>query len=352
VRPPPGDLRESQAYLLLGLISLIWAGNFLAGKIALAAVGPITLSALRAVLASGLLLWYVRWSFQSWPPVAPGDVRMFVVLAVTGLVTNTTLWYYGLHRTLAVNAAIVGATGPLFVAILAATWLREPLSALNVAGILISFAGVVLTVTRGSLRAVLDLDLHPGDFIILAAQVIWAVYSVYARQVARRFPPTVITTGTYLVSAALLVPLALVERPWRALAALGPGAALAILYAAVLVTVSHVWFYWGIRVVPAPVAAMTVNVIPLQVIALSWLLLDEPVTWVHLVGALVVISGVLLASLRPGQLAAARAWLRPAGPDAAPAPRPLPAAGADPAGPPRVAAGPRAGRPGRPGPDP
>jgi drug/metabolite transporter (DMT)-like permease len=143
---------------------------------------------------------------------------------------------------------------------------------------------------------VLDLDLHTGDFFILAGQAIWAVYSVYARQVARQFSPTVITTGSYLVSAAILAPLALLERPWQALPAVTAGTVLAVLYAAIVVTISHIGFYWGIRVVAAPVAALTVNLLPFQVIALSWLFLDEPVSWVHVVGALIVIAGVVLAT--------------------------------------------------------
>jgi len=292
------ELREHEAYGLLFLTSLIWAGNFIAGKVALEVVGPITLTALRTVLATGVLLWYVRFSYQTWPSVGQADLRIFLTLALTGLVTNTTLWYYGLHRTLAINAAILGAMGPVFVALLSATWLRERLSRLNILGILVSSAGVVLTVTRGSLQALLDLDLHPGDFFILAGQSIWAVYSVYARQVSRRFPPTVITAGTYIASAAFLVPLSLFERPWRALPHLTLGTVLAILYAATLVTVSHIWFYWGIRVVSAAVASLTVNLIPFQVLAVSWLLLGEPVTWAHVVGALVVIAGVALATRR------------------------------------------------------
>lgn len=293
---PRRELREQEAYGLLFLISLIWAGNFMAGKIALQVVGPITLTALRAVIATGFLLWYVRLSFPSWPSVSAADLRIFLVLALTGLVTNTTLWYYGLHRTLAVNAAIVGATGPIFVALLSATWLRERLSATNMMGILLSSAGVILTVTRGSIRAVLDLDLHTGDFFILGGQAIWAAYSVYARQVSRRFPPTVITTGSYILSAMFLVPLSLAERPWTALPAVTLGTVLAVLYAAILVTISHIWFYWGIRVVSAPVASLTVNLIPFEVLALSWLFLREPITWVHVAGALIVISGVVLAT--------------------------------------------------------
>ena len=148
------ELREHEAYALLLLISFVWAGNFLAGKIALQVVGPLTLTALRAVLASAILLWYLRLSYPTWPAVRVGDLRTFLILALTGLVTNTTLWYFGLQRTLAVNAAIVGATGPIFVALLSATWLGERLSRVNLAGIALSSLGVILTVTRGSIHAV------------------------------------------------------------------------------------------------------------------------------------------------------------------------------------------------------
>jgi drug/metabolite transporter (DMT)-like permease len=290
------ELEEREAYGLLLLISLIWAGNFMAGKLALQAVGPITLTALRATLASLVLLWYVRFTYPTWPAVTATDMRAFVVLALSGLVTNTTLWYYGLARTLSVNAAIVGATGPIWVSILSAWWLKERLSPLNVAGIVLSTLGVMLTVTRGSLRAILDLDLYPGDFFILAGQAIWAVYSVYARQVARQYAPIVVTTGSYIVSALFLIPLSLVEHPWTALPRVTPTAVAAILYAASVVTLSHIWFYRGLRVVSAAVASLTVNLIPFEVLGLSWLFLDEPLSWVHVAGALVVIAGVALAT--------------------------------------------------------
>jgi drug/metabolite transporter (DMT)-like permease len=290
------DLEEREAYGLLLLISLIWAGNFMAAKLALLVVGPITLTALRATLASVVLLWYVRFTYPTWPAVTTADTRAFVVLALTGLVTNTTLWYYGLARTLSVNAAIVGATGPIWVATLSAWWLKERLSAVNVAGIVLSTLGVLLTVTRGSLRAILDLDLYTGDFFILAGQAIWAVYSVYARQVARQYAPIVVTTGSYIVSALFLIPLSLVEQPWRALPHLTPTAAGAIVYAASVVTLSHIWFYRGLRVVSAAIASLTVNLLPFEVLGLSWLFLDEPLSWAHVAGALVVIAGVALAT--------------------------------------------------------
>jgi drug/metabolite transporter (DMT)-like permease len=51
-------------------------------------------------------------------------------------------------------------------------------------------------------------------------------------------------------------------------------------------------------VVSAAVASLTVNLIPFEVLAVSWILLGEAVTWAHVVGALVVILGVALATRR------------------------------------------------------
>jgi drug/metabolite transporter (DMT)-like permease len=78
---------------------------------------------------------------------------------------------------------------------------------------------------------------------------------------------------------------------------------LSVLYAATIVTVSHIWFYWGIRVVSASVASLTVNLLPFQVLAISWLMLGETPTWAHVVGALVVIAGVALATRRDAPIA-------------------------------------------------
>ena len=106
---PGRELREQEAYGLLLLISLIWAGNFMAGKIALQVIGPLTLTALRAVIATGFLLWYVRFTYQTWPTVSAADLRTFFILSVTGLVTNTTVWYFGL-RPLEVKMADLAET--------------------------------------------------------------------------------------------------------------------------------------------------------------------------------------------------------------------------------------------------
>ena len=53
-------------------------------------------------------------------PLARADYVAFAILGGTGLVTNTTLWYWGLQYTTALNAGILGAAAPIFVSVASA----------------------------------------------------------------------------------------------------------------------------------------------------------------------------------------------------------------------------------------
>jgi len=101
-----------------------------------------------------------------------------------------------------------------------------------------------------------------------------------------------------VVSAALLLPLALAVEGWTPLARAGwPGWGV-VLYGAFPVTLGHLWFYQGIRTVGAGRAAVFTNLIPFLVIGLSWGILGELIRWYHAVGATVVIAGVVLTTRR------------------------------------------------------
>jgi len=208
------------------------------------------------------------------------------------------VWYWGLKYTSPVAAGILGASAPVVVALVAAAWLRDRLSPLNILGIVITLLAVVLTIARGSFEALRTLSFNKGDLIILGSQVAWVSYTLYGRANTSALPTVTLQAGAHVVSALVLVPLALFERPWESLARaswLGWGV---ILYSAGPITLGHLWYYQGIRAVGAGRAAVFMNLIPFLVIGLSWLLLGEPVRWYHAVGACAVIAGVVLATRR------------------------------------------------------
>jgi drug/metabolite transporter (DMT)-like permease len=286
------------AYLLLLIVALIWAGNFPLAKLGLAELGPLTLAALRALIAAPLLVLASRVLEGPLPPLARRDLTAVIVLAVTGFVGNSTLWYTGMMFTTPANAGILGAASPGVVALAAAAMLRERLSTVNLVGIGLTMAAVVLTIARGSLEVLVTLSANRGDVILLISQMLWVAYTLYTRANRSTFSPLQMLAGAHVVAAGLLLPLALVERPWRSFAGASGLAVVVVLYSALLGTPAHIAFYQAVRTVGPGRAAVFTNLVPFMVLGLSWLLVGEPIRGYHWIGAVGVIAGVALTTRR------------------------------------------------------
>ncbi|HAM57661.1 MAG TPA: hypothetical protein DCQ64_20500 [Candidatus Rokubacteria bacterium] len=126
-------MTPTRAYGLLLLVTLMWAGNFPLGKLALLELGPLTLSAARAALAAPVLVLIARLAHGPFPAFTRRDHWTFVVISLTGLVGNTTVWYWGLRHTSPVNAGILGASAPVIVALAgAACWYYQGIRVVGV----------------------------------------------------------------------------------------------------------------------------------------------------------------------------------------------------------------------------
>lgn len=291
-------MSHRSAYILLSLVALLWAGNFPASKIGLAELGPITLAAARAVLVTPVLILLARVLHGPFPTFRGRDYATFVILSLTGLVGNTTVWFWGMKYTSPINAGILGAAAPAVVAVVGAVWLGDRLSGPNMAGIGLTVAAVLLTISHGSIDTLRTFAFNRGDLLILTSEIGWVTYALYSRATTTQLAAVTIMAGAHVVSSALLLPLALAVEGWAPLARAGPPGWGVVLYGAFPVTLGHLWFYQSIRAVGAGRAAVFTNLIPFLVIGLSWAILGEPIRWYHAVGATVVMAGVVLTTRR------------------------------------------------------
>ena len=289
-------MTHSRAYALLAVVTAIWAGNYPLGKLGVSEFGPITLAAARGLLAVPLLLLAARLTEDNPLPLRRRDYRTFAVMSLTGLVGNTTIWYWGLKYTSPVAAGILGASAPVVISLAGWALIGDRLSRTNVVGIGLTLFAVLLTITRGSFEALRTLSLNKGDLILLSSQIAWVAYTLYSRANTSRLGPAAIQAGAHAVSFAVLAPLSLFERPWESLAGASWAGWLVVAYSAGPIALGHLWYYQAVRIVGAGRAAVYMNVMPFLVIALSWALLGEVIHWYHAVGACVVIAGVVLAT--------------------------------------------------------
>jgi drug/metabolite transporter (DMT)-like permease len=302
---------QTRPYLILSLIAALWGSYPVFAKVALAHFPPYVLVVLRTSLASVFLAMLLfRRGFDEFRVLSGGDLRTFALLGFAGIFVSTGGTYLGIAFTTASSAALLQAASPVMVAIGARLYLKERLRRRQWAGVSLSALGVVLVVTRGSWRAIVNLELLPGDFIILVGQAGWAVYTVYGKRVLAVHSPAVTTTAAYVLGSLMLLPVPFVTArffpapDWASPTAWGVVAIQGILGA-----IAHVWWYEGVHRVGASRAAIFMNLQPVVGVVLAWILLGETIEPAEIVGGLAVLAGVGLTT-RAGQRAVAAA--RPA----------------------------------------
>ncbi len=290
-----------RAYLLVNLATLLWAGNIVLGRALRHAVGPWTLAAARAAVASVLFAVLVAKTGGRTAPASVRDRLMVVLMTLTGVVGFQVLHYAGLRYTTALNSGLVNAAGPLITLILARWFLGQPLARAQVLGALTSMVGVAVILSGGSWAALATLRFNPGDFLILVAVVMWALYSIAGRVVLRRHPTVWVTAASTMLAVPLLAAPAAWEwnlRPpvWSA------GVAAAMLYIGAGPSfLAFLAWNEGVRRLGPGGAMAFYNTLPLYAGLLAAVSLRElpgPSQWV---GGLLVVGGCLLAARGGGR---------------------------------------------------
>jgi len=284
------------AYFSLFGVVCLWALNFPAGKLMLGAVGPLTLIAMRTVVGA-VLLALMGWKSQSnWWAELRKDPRSTAVMTLTGVVGAGTFFYLGLRITTASNASIIAASTPIWVVLFSWAFMKEQLSLVNVVGILVSFVGLVSIICQGSLEILLNLALNWGDLLILVGQLSWATYTVYSRIALANRSPAAATASSYIAGSFILVPLCLIESPFRADFDFSPLVLAALGFLSILSPMTNLLYYQALSRVSPHRAAVFMNLIPIIVIVFSAVFLGEEITRVQIVGTALVIVGVLLTT--------------------------------------------------------
>src|SRR5882672_9523612 len=170
------------AFLLLALANLFWSGNWIAGRALRDAFDPVTLNFLRWSVAVAVLAPFALPAIRGKGALIRRHAGILLLLAFTGVALFQSMVYLGLRSTLAVNAVLLNSSMPLFMLLCSWAIEREHATPRQIAGMLISLAGILVILSRGEPAALLQLELHAGDAWILLAMPVWGIYSVLLKR--------------------------------------------------------------------------------------------------------------------------------------------------------------------------
>jgi drug/metabolite transporter (DMT)-like permease len=285
------------AFLLLALAMLFWAGNWVIGRALRGAFEPFTLNLLRWALATLILAPFALPALRAQAGVVRRHAGILVLLALAGVSLFHAMVYLGLRTTTTVNAILLNSSLPLFI--LACSWVleRERSTLPQAGGMLLSFAGILVILSRGDPASLLQLDVRAGDAWVLLAMPVWGVYSV----LLKRRPPEIGGMGLlFVISLAgtlLLVPAAAVEAALAPPRWPAPGELLGVLYLAVFASVlAFICWNRGVAIVGANAAGFTLHLLPLFGTVLAIVFLGETFQAFHALGFATILAGVVVAT--------------------------------------------------------
>jgi len=287
---------NNQPYLLLSLTSLFWAGNIVLARYVAGHVPPLTLSCIRWI-GSFILLWpFARPHLKKDWPALRARWPLLLVLSATGFAANNALSYWGLQYTQALNALLIQSSGPLFVALWSLALFGVRLTAFQLAGILTSLLGVLTILLRGDFSALASIRFNTGDLMVAGALLIFGLYSALMprRPVTHQLSLIACTIGC---GAILLLPFSIWEYASGVTLKLDLLSLATLAYAMIFPsTLAYLFFNRGIALIGPNRAAPFFHLMPVFGSALAIVLLGEEPRLFHLVGYVLVLGGVIIAS--------------------------------------------------------
>lgn len=281
-------------YLLLTLVNLFWAGNWVISRAFRGELPPIALSFWRWVVALlcllPLSLPHVR---RDWPQLraAWAWLLFFGALGTGGY---NVLVYGGLQYTTAINGTLLNSFVPIMIVLI--SWLVQGkrLHGREAAGIMVSFIGVLGIVAHGDWQRLRELALNIGDLWILASVLAWSAYTLLLPHRPAVHPLTFLTaisvTGLIFLSPFYLWELA----QGRHIIAT-PGSIAGILYTGIFPAfLGYILWNRGVAEVGPARAGLFMHLIPAFGIVLSMIFLDERPALFHAVGISLIFAGIWL----------------------------------------------------------
>ena len=287
-----------QAYILLILTTLMWAGNGIAGRLAIGQVSPMVLTCLRWIVVVAILMPLVgRQVVAEWTKLRARWL-FTIAMSIFGFTAFNALFYAAAHHTSAVNLTIFQGSIPVFVLVGMILVFRARVIPLQILGMIVTLVGVVLVSVKADWEILKTLAINIGDVWMLIACVFYSVYTLGLRY-RPAVPGLVFFASMAVVAFASSLPLVGLEIAQGTAQFPTPKGWLILLYVALLPSLlSQIFFIRGVELIGPTRAGLFVNLVPVFGALLAVVLLGEPFALYHALGLALVLGGIWLSEQR------------------------------------------------------
>ena len=277
------------------MATLMWAGHTIAARLSVGEMSPMVMMGLRWFACLAILVIILRRQMVAeWPRVRP---RLGWVAAMGGLGMAGFTFFFILaaQYTTAVNLGITQSSVPMMVMIMGLAAFGTRIIRIQVIGLLVSFVGVLVLVTGGSLAVLMSLSFNIGDILMLVACL---CYSGYTVGLSRKIDmPPALLLSFFAVPASIVFAIGMGVEFWQGTMILPGMKGLAIVaYCAVFPSMlAQIFFMRGVELAGPNRAGIYLNLVPVFAALLAVFILSERLYSFHAISLVMVLGGIYLA---------------------------------------------------------
>ncbi|MBE6035798.1 MAG: DMT family transporter [Clostridiales bacterium] len=291
--------KHTKIYLLMVLAAFFWSGAFIAGKFAVPYIPPCTLTFLRFFFAVIILYFVMKAHNKKLGEEAfylkKEHIPFFLFTGIVGMIGYHILFFSSLQYTTAINSSVIGAANPIVTTIIASILLKSKVPPKQLLGILLSFLGVILTITSADLKVLTSFSFNKGDLFMLAAVLCWAAYAVVSKSKGNSINPIALTYYSFLFCCFFSLPLVILEKPWTFIHQIPISAWAATLYMSIFASViGYLVQQMAIKEIGPSRSSVFVNLVPVFSIILAVIILGEELVFIKVITAALIIAGVYI----------------------------------------------------------
>lgn len=291
-------------YTKLLVTMVLWGIAWPVGRLLAVGLPPISIATIRYAIVVPVF-FLILWLKEGSVTIPRAWARSLIVLGILSTTLYQAFFLFGVRYAAASDDSLVIGIGPVLVAMFAAFVIKEPLTRQKVVGLLSGFCGIA---TISILSPNVNVPNRPlGVFLVFGGALAYALYTVFLRRfvnrdssnpaIGRRPSSLAIITWVSLFGWLFMIPLSLLEAPWRYTWEIGSWEG--ILYLALFSTVVGYLFYVeGVSQIGASRASIFGNLVPVFGVLSSFLLLGETISIWHGASFLLIFLGVILVNRR------------------------------------------------------
>ena len=272
-----------------------WGASFIATKISLNQLSPISIIFIRLVFASILLSTIALYTKRSFSINLKNHGFIFIL----ALIAVFHLWIQvtGLKFTSATNTGWIIGTSPVFMAILGFFFFSEQFTLFKIVGIIVAFFGLVLLISKGDLLSINFIS-NKGDFLILASAFTWSVYSIVNKKITISYPPLMTILFQFIIMAIILLPFNLDKATITAISNLSLQIWIALLFLGLFCSgIAYVLWAQSLKEMESARVGAFLYFEPFVTVIAAWLILSEYITFLTILSGLTITLGVILVNL-------------------------------------------------------